>query len=183
MATSFGASINFDAVLSQNFKGGVGLTLQEVSKKENDVTEQQILTEKFSGTWSISYLNIKNNFSIDYTGNMYGPMRLPVLNTLDPRKDKSPLWSIQNIQFTFKGLQNIELYTGVKNILNWTPNRGNPFIIARASDPFDKNVTFDNNGNAVATPDNPYGLTFDPTYIYAPNQGRRLFFVLRYTIR
>jgi outer membrane receptor for ferrienterochelin and colicins len=183
LATSFGASINFDAVLSQNFKGGVGLTLQEVSKKENDVTEQQILTEKFSGTWSISYLNIKNNFSIDYTGNMYGPMRLPVLNTLDPRKDKSPLWSIQNIQFTFKGLQNIELYTGVKNILNWTPNRGNPFIIARASDPFDKNVTFDNNGNAVATPDNPYGLTFDPTYIYAPNQGRRLFFGLRYTMR
>jgi len=56
-------------------------------------------------------------------------------------------------------------------------------IFTRASDPFDKNVTFDNNGNAVATPDNPYGLTFDPTYIYAPNQGRRLFFGLRYTMR
>ena len=183
LATSFGASVNFDAVLSQNFKGGVGLTFQEVSKKENGVTEQQILTEKFSGTWSISYSNIKNNFSIDYTGNLIGPMRLPVLNELDPRKDKSPLWSIQNIQLTFKGLQDIELYAGVKNVLNWTPNRGNPFIIARANDPFDKNVVFDNNGNAVATPDNPYGLTFDPTYIYAPNQGRRLFFGLRYKIK
>ena len=183
LATSFGASVNFDAVLSQNLKGGVGLTLQEVSKKENGVTEQQILTEKFSGTWSISYSNIKNNFSIDYTGNLYGPMRLPVLNEFDPRKNKSPLWSIQNIQFTFKGLKNIELYAGVKNILNWTPNRGNPFIIARANDPFDKNVTFDNNGNAVATPNNPYALTFDPTYIYAPNQGRRLFFGLRYKMK
>lgn len=183
LATSFGASVNFDAVLSQNFKGGVGLTFQEVSKNENGVTEQQILTEKFSGTWSISYSNIKNNFSIDYTGNLIGPMRLPVLNELDPRKDKSPLWSIQNIQFTFKGLQDIELYAGVKNVLNWTPNRGNPFIIARANDPFDENVVFDNNGNAVATPDNPYGLTFDPTYIFAPNQGRRLFFGLRYKMK
>jgi len=183
LATSFGASVNFDAVLSQNFKGGVGLTFQEVSKNENGVTEQQILTEKFSGTWSISYSNIKNSFSIDYTGNLIGPMRLPVLNELDPRKDKSPLWSIQNIQFTFKGLQDIELYAGVKNVLNWTPNRGNPFIIARANDPFDKNVVFDNNGNAVATPDNPYGLTFDPTYIFAPNQGRRLFFGLRYKMK
>ncbi|MGB0186483.1 MAG: TonB-dependent receptor [Flavobacteriaceae bacterium] len=183
LATSFGASVNFDAVLSQNFKGGVGLTFQEVSKNENGVTEQQILTEKFSGTWSISYSNIKNSFSIDYTGNLIGPMRLPVLNELDPRKDKSPLWSIQNIQLTFKGLQDIELYAGVKNVLNWTPNRGNPFIIARANDPFDKNVVFDNNGNAVATPDNPYGLTFDPTYIYAPNQGRRLFFGLKYKMK
>ena len=110
-------------------------------------------------------------------------MRLPVLNELDPRKDKSPLWSIQNIQLTFKGLQDIELYAGVENVLNWTPNRGNPFIIARANDPFDKNVVFDNNGNAVATPDNPYGLTFDPTYIFAPNQGRRLFFGLRYKMK
>ena len=183
LATSFGASVNFDAVLSQNFKGGVGLTFQEVSKNENGVTEQQILTEKFSGTWSISYSNIKNNFSIDYTGNLIGPKRLPVLNELDPRKDKSPLWSIQNIQFTFKGVQDIELYAGVKNVLNWTPNRGNPFIIARANDPFDENVVFDNNGNAVATPDNPYGLTFDPTYIFAPNQGRRMFFGLRYKMK
>ena len=27
---------------------------------------------------------------------------------------------IQNIQFTFKGLEHIELYAGVKNVLNWT---------------------------------------------------------------
>ncbi|NCP59391.1 MAG: TonB-dependent receptor, partial [Flavobacteriales bacterium] len=75
------------------------------------------------------------------------------------------------------------VYGGLKNLLNWTPNRGNPFIIARANDPFDKNVTFDTNGNAVATAENPYALTFDPSYVYAPNQGRRLFFGLRYTLK
>jgi len=109
-------------------------------------------------------------------------MRLPLLGDLDPRDEYSPVWSIQNIQFTYKGIKNFEFYGGVKNLLDWTPNKGNPFIIARANDPFDKDVTFDNNGDVVATADNPYALTFDPTYIYAPNQGIRTFFGLRYRL-
>jgi outer membrane receptor for ferrienterochelin and colicins len=47
--------------------------------------------------------------------------------------------------------------------LNWT-NKGNPFIIR--ADPFDKNVQYDNNGNAQVTAE--YGLTFDPGYVYGP---------------
>lgn len=181
-ATSFGLSLSLDAVISPHFKGLIGGTIQDVSQKENGIRSQQILTEKFSGTWALTYTNLKNNFTIDYTGNIYGPMRLAVLGPLDPRQKNAPIWSIQNIQFTFKKFKNIELYTGLKNILNWTPNKGNPFIIARADDPFDDNVSFDNNGNAIVTANNPYGLTFDPTYIYAPNQGRRLFFGLRYNL-
>ena len=181
-ATSFGLSLSLDAVISPHFKGLIGGTIQDVSQKENGIRRQQILTEKFSGTWALTYTNLKNNFTIDYTGNIYGPMRLAVLAPLDPRQKNAPIWSIQNIQFTFKKFKNIELYTGLKNILNWTPNKGNPFIIARADDPFDDNVSFDNNGNAIVTANNPYGLTFDPTYIYAPNQGRRLFFGLRYNL-
>ncbi|MDC3274697.1 TonB-dependent receptor [Flavobacteriaceae bacterium] len=181
-ATSFGLSFSLDAVISPHFKGLIGGTIQDVSQKENGIRRQQILTEKFSGTWALTYTNLKNNFTIDYTGNIYGPMRLAVLGPLDPRQKNAPIWSIQNILFTFKKFKNIELYTGLKNILNWTPNKGNPFIIARADDPFDDNVSFDNNGSAIVTANNPYGLTFDPTYIYAPNQGRRLFFGLRYNL-
>ena len=181
-ATSFGLSFSLDAVISPHFKGLIGGTIQDVSQKEDGIRRQQILTEKFSGTWALTYTNLKNNFTIDYTGNIYGPMRLAVLGPLDPRQKNAPIWSIQNILFTFKKFKNIELYTGLKNILNWTPNKGNPFIIARADDPFDDNVSFDNNGSAIVTANNPYGLTFDPTYIYAPNQGRRLFFGLRYNL-
>ena len=181
-ATSFGLSFSLDAVISPHFKGLIGGTIQDVSQKENGIRRQQILTEKFSGTWALTFTNLKNNFTIDYTGNIYGPMRLAVLGPLDPRQKNAPIWSIQNILFTFKKFKNIELYTGLKNILNWTPNKGNPFIIARADDPFDDNVSFDNNGSAIVTANNPYGLTFDPTYIYAPNQGRRLFFGLRYNL-
>ena len=109
-------------------------------------------------------------------------MRLPLLGDLDPREEYSPIYSLQNIQFTYDGWRQFELYAGVKNLLNWTPNRGNPFIIARANDPFDKDVIFDSEGNAVQTPDNPYALTFDPSYAYAPNQGIRGFIGLRYNL-
>jgi outer membrane receptor for ferrienterochelin and colicins len=70
----------------------------------------------------------------------------------------------------------------VKNLLNWTPNRGNPFLIARAHDPFDRQVQFDAGGQPLSTPENPYALTFDPTYMYAPNQGIRGFLGVRVSL-
>jgi outer membrane receptor for ferrienterochelin and colicins len=110
-------------------------------------------------------------------------MRLPLLGETDPRSPKSPWWSIQNIQFLYSGFKNIEIYGGVKNILNWTPNKGNPFIIARTNDPFDKDVQFGNNGQVIATPYNPYGLTFDPNYMFGPNQGARAFMGVRFNLK
>ncbi|MCR8667100.1 TonB-dependent receptor [Aestuariibaculum sp. M13] len=182
-AISKGVSLNIDTMFSNGIKLLTGVTFQDVSKTENGITEQQMLTESFTGTWAATYKNYKYNLTFDYTGNIYGPMRLPLLGDLDPRLPESPVWSIQNIQFTFDGLNNFEIYGGIKNLLNWTPNKGNPFIIARAQDPFDEDVIFDNNGNAISTPNNPYALTFDPSYIYGPNQGRRLFFGLRYSLK
>lgn len=179
---SKGVSANVDISFYNGLKFMLGGTLQNVSKTEDGVKERQILTESYAANWSISYDIRACNLSIDYTGNLYGPMRLPTLGENDPRSDYSPAWSIQNIQFTYDGLKNFEFYGGVKNLLDWTPNRGNPFIIARANDPFDKEVSFDNNGNAVATPNNSNALTFDPSYVYGPNQGIRSFFGLRYTL-
>jgi outer membrane receptor for ferrienterochelin and colicins len=181
-SVSQGISANLDIAFPSSFKIMAGATWQDVSSTENGVTQQQILTESITATWNLSYTFRSLDLTMDYTGNLYGPMRLPLLGELDPRQEYSPTWSIQNIQFTYKGLNNFEVYGGIKNLLDWTPNRGNPFIIARANDPFDKEVTFDSNGNAVATPDNPYALTFDPTYVYGPNQGIRGFFGLRYTV-
>ena len=181
-STSQGLSINIDAVFPRNFRALLGVTFQNVSQKEDGRRVTRIFTERYSGTWSLSYKNYEHHFSLDYTGNLYGPMRLPLLGELDPRLPESPVWSIQNIQFTYQALTHFEFYAGIKNLLNWTPNRGNPFIIARANDPFDRNVQFDPNGNVLATADNPYALTFDPTYIYAPNQGRRMFFGMRFRL-
>lgn len=38
-------------------------------------------------------------------------------------------------------------------------------------------------GNVVPSQANPYALTFDPAYVYAPNQGIRGFLGVRLTIR
>jgi outer membrane receptor for ferrienterochelin and colicins len=150
---------------------------------ERNIKKQQLLTEKFTGTWTISYPVRKLKMNIDYTGNIYGPMRLPLLGKLDPRQPYSPVWSIQNIQLQFTGIRKVEIYAGIKNLLNWTPARSNPFLIARTNDPFDKQVQYDAAGNILATPDNPYALSFDPTYVYAPNQGIRGFAGIRLTLK
>lgn len=179
---TLGLSGNIDWVSPYGLKVLLGFTVMDPKNVQNGITSRPILTEKYSANWTISY-DIPDWFlSIDYTGSLYGPMRLPLLGPLDPRAEYSQVWSLQNIQLTYKKFRNFELYGGIKNILNWTPNKGNPFLIARAEDPFDQNVTYDTNGNVMATPSNPYALTFDPTYVYAPNQGIRGFLGLRYTL-
>jgi outer membrane receptor for ferrienterochelin and colicins len=181
-AISQGFSANLNATVFTNLKMIVGGTIMDVSTYSEGIKQQQILTEKCTGTWSISYTIPKAHLEFNYTGNLYSPMRLPLLGDLDPRSQFSPWWSIQNIQVVYSGVKKWEIYGGVKNLLNFTPNKNNPFIIARAHDPFDKNVQFSADGQVVPTTENPYGLTFDPTYIYAPNQGIRGFIGIRYKI-
>ena len=178
-----GISGNIDLVTPYGIKTLIGFTYMDSKNVKDGIVSRPVLTEKFSMNWAITYDIPKMFLSIDYTGNLYGPMRLPLLGPLDPREEFSKPWSIQNIQFTFKKFQDLEIYGGIKNILDWTPNKGNPFIIARANDPFDQDVQYDSSGNVLATPSNPYALTFDPSYVYAPNQGIRTFFGLRYTLR
>ncbi|WP_316823556.1 TonB-dependent receptor [Pedobacter gandavensis] len=182
-AVSKGLTANFDMALNNGLKLVIGATYQDVATFEHGIKKQQILTEKFSGNWAVSYRLKALDLGIDYTGNLYSPMRLPLLGPLDPRKEFSPVWSIQNIQFTYTGFECFELYAGIKNLLNWTPNRGNPFIIAGSNDPFDKQVIYDEYGKVKPTENNPYGLTFDPNYVFGPNQNIRGFFGIRYTIK
>lgn len=182
-AVSRGFSMNVDLAFKNGLKMLVGGTLMDVYSVENNTRTRQLFTERFTGVWNIGYTIKKINLVIDYTGNVYSPMRLPLLSDLDPRSQYSPWWSIQNIQLTKKFSKGLEVFGGIKNLLNWTPNKGNPFIIARTNDPFDKNVQFDNNGQAIATPDNPYALTFDPAYVYGPNQGARGFLGMRYSFK
>lgn len=161
-AQTLGISGNIDLVTPFGLKAIVGFTIMEPKNVQNGVISTPVLTEKYSTNWAITYDIPKWFLSIDYTGNLYGPMRLPILGDLDPRPEYSPIWSLQNIQFTYKKFRSFELYGGVKNILNWTPNKGTPYLIAGAEDPFGEN--------------------FDATYMYAPNQGIRGFLGIRYTI-
>ncbi|MBU2020607.1 MAG: TonB-dependent receptor plug domain-containing protein [Bacteroidetes bacterium] len=179
-AISKGLSLNLEANYTFGLKILIGGTLLENYSEEQGIRKNQLFTEKFTGTWTISYEFKNKGITIDYTGNVYSPMRLPLLSVTDPRPEFSPWWSLQNVQLTKKFKSNFEVFGGVKNLLNWTPSKTTNFLLARPNDPFDKQVQFDANGQAMATPNNPYALTFDPTYVYAPNQGLRVFLGFRY---
>ncbi|OGX84246.1 TonB-dependent receptor [Hymenobacter lapidarius] len=183
-AVSRGLTLNADFTFGFPLKAILGATVLDVFQVEPTAEgaserRRQLLTERFSGTYALSYTFARAGLSLDYTGNVYGPMRLPLLGPSDPRPEYSPTFSIQNIQATKRLGASLEVYGGVKNLLNFRPDRRS---IARAFDPFDKQVSFDGDGRVVPTANNPDGLTFDPSYVYASNQGIRGFLGLRYTL-
>ena len=182
-SVSKGVSLNLDFAFDSGLKILIGSTLMDVSKIENGRSSRQLLTERITGTWTVSYEITKLKLNIDYTGNLSGPMLLPVLSETDPRPLNSPTWSVQNLQFSRKLKNGLEVYGGLKNLLNFNPAKGLPFLIARANDPFDKNVEYHAEGQILATKDNPYALSFDPTYVYASQQGRRGFLGLRFVMK
>ena len=184
-STTRGVSLNAELDFMNGFRGTVGVTYMDVFfKKQNSsgglVTKRPVLTESWAGVWSMAYTIRPIRLTVDYTGNLYGPMRLPTLGPLDPRDSRSNWWSIQNIQLTYESRgEQWEVYGGVKNLLNFTPPSNS---IARSHDPFDKSVTFDSSGQPISTAENPYALTFDPSYVYAPNQGIRGFLGIRWKL-
>jgi outer membrane receptor for ferrienterochelin and colicins len=161
-ALSQGISCNTDINFTNGLKLILGATYMDVSNVENGIKTRPYLTENFTGTWAVSYKINPIDLAIDYTGNVYSPMKLPLLSEADPRNPNSPWYSLQNIQFTYSGWKNFELYAGIKNLLNFTPMQNNPYLISGTNDPF--------------------GVDFDTAYVYGPNQGIRGFFGLRYNL-
>ena len=175
---SQGASIDFLGRISNNLDFQIGLTLIDTFIKEDNKRSIPYLTEEFSGSYKMVYYNNFIKLKFDITGNVVGPMKLPLLSILDRRPEYSPTFNILNFQAT-KKVSDFEFFIGVKNLFDFKPPLNS---IARAFDPFDKQVVFDNNGSPVVNENNPSGLTFDPTYVFYSNQGIRSFFGLRYLI-
>ena len=176
-AVSQGVSLNLRAALPNGWDGMAGVTAMDVYIEEDGVRSRQLLTEQFSGVWRCSYQG--DLWRLDYTGSVIGPMLLPLLGALDERDPESPWYSIMNIQVSRPLGNRSHIYAGVKNLLNFTPPANS---IARAFDPFDRHVTFAADGSVVPTPGNPQALTFDPSYVYAPNQGIRAFVGWKYRV-
>jgi outer membrane receptor for ferrienterochelin and colicins len=168
---SRGASMNVDFSFSFPLSINLGVTYLDVYQKFDDKTEKsrQLHAPKWSGTYSLTY-KIKNNLAIDFTGQFYGPMRLPVLPN-DYRPEYSPLYSLANIQVSKSFESGFEIYFGVKNLFNFTPK--DPLM--RPFDPFDTNVN-----DPIS---NPNHYTFDTTYGYAPMQRIRGFLGVKYILK
>ncbi|MFN4086168.1 MAG: TonB-dependent receptor [Spirosomataceae bacterium] len=172
-AVTRGASLNVDWDFPSGWDVMAGITWIDTYKKEPNefgIQEKtpQILASRFSGTFSVSYTWAKPNLTLDWIGSVRGPMYMPVFPN-DSRPELSPWYSLQNIQVTKRFKSKFELYGGVKNLLNFVPTEE---VILRAFDPFDRMIDVNN----------PNNFTFDPTYSYAPIQGRKFQLGVRLTM-
>ncbi|PQA96866.1 TonB-dependent receptor [Chryseobacterium shigense] len=168
---SRGASMNVDFSFSFPLSVNVGVTYLDVYQKFDDGNKksQQLHAPKWSGTYNLSY-KFANNLAVDFTGQFYGPMRLPVLPN-DYRPEYSPFYSLANIQVSKSFKSGFEVYGGIKNLFNFTPK--DPLM--RPFDPFDK--------YADDPISNPNHYTFDTAYGYAPMQRIRGFLGVKYTLK
>jgi len=172
-AVNRGVNLSADLNLKNNWKANFGLTLVDVFVVNNDslnneIKQNQIQTPPLTLNYGVNYHFKKQSITIDFTGNLTSPMILPVLPN-DFRPAESPWFALVNLQITKVFKNNISIYGGAKNILNFVPQ--NPII--RPFDPFDKQVNINN----------PNQYTFDPTYNFAPLQGIRAFAGIRYIFK
>jgi outer membrane receptor for ferrienterochelin and colicins len=173
-AFSQGASLNASLASPGNFKFNLGVTYADVQNVNKDSTGElvntwQLQSPRWSGNIIVGYNFPKYNLKVDFTGNWYGPQRLPILPN-DYRPQYSPWFCLLNLQVSKTFNKRIEVYSGAKNLLNFLPD--NP--IMRPQDPFDKTASDLNS--------NPNGYTFDPSYNYAPIQGLRFYVGIRLSL-
>jgi outer membrane receptor for ferrienterochelin and colicins len=171
-ALSAGGSLSLEAQFTNGLRLGVAATMMENYQVEKDSLQQTAKTPvlhapRFSSTFSLSYTFHRIGLSVDLTGRINGPMFLPVVPN-DFRPEKSPWFGLLNLKLSKTFKHGVELYAGVKNLLNFVPRHP----ILRPFDPFDKNIATDN----------PNSYTFDPSYNYAPIQGAKGFIGVSYML-
>jgi outer membrane receptor for ferrienterochelin and colicins len=159
LGISKGIALNTEFSFSSSLKIFAGATLIDVYRKENDLKINQIQTPNTTANYVISYSFIKAQLTFDLTGNLYSPMRLPIVRAYgDTRPEYSPWFGIHNIQATKRFANGLQLYGGIKNFTNFLPK-----------DP-------------IFNPEKPFSEQFDPSYNYAPLQSIRGFVGLRWSI-
>jgi outer membrane receptor for ferrienterochelin and colicins len=168
-----GLNLSVDVTFNKNIKANLGFTLVEVFTMNTDSLnhekkQNQIQTPPLTFNYGINYHFIKPKITIDINGTLTSPMLLPVLPN-DFRPSESPWFALINLQITKIFKNNLSVYGGAKNLLNFVPN--DP--IMRPFDPFDKRVSINN----------PNNYSFDPSYNYAPLQGIRAFVGVRYSFK
>lgn len=110
---------------------------------------------------NLAYSTYMDIWKFDFTTNWFGQSRLPstVLNPIEyqlPKKSKE--YFLLQAQIT-KKFRKFETYLGCENILNYTQK------------------------NPILASDNPNGPYFDASMIYAPIEGRIIYFGIRMEIK
>jgi len=110
---------------------------------------------------NMAYATYREIWKFDFTTNWFGQSRLPstVQSPAEYQLDKkSKSYFLLQAQIT-KKFRKFETYLGCENILNYTQK------------------------NAIVAANNPYGSNFDASMIYAPLEGRIIYFGMRMEIK
>jgi hypothetical protein len=110
---------------------------------------------------NLAYSTYMDIWKFDFTTNWLGQSRIPS-TVLSPDQYQLPTHSndyfLLNAQVT-KKFRKFEAYLGAENILNYTQQ------------------------NPIVASENPFGPNFDASMIYAPVEGRIIYFGLRIEIK
>ncbi len=114
------------------------------------VRETQKFSPVFRGTFNVEYSWDNIGLSLNWNGKVVGPQYLPTYEAPFSRPETAPWYTLQNIQMTKKFGSTVEVYAGIKNLLNYTQP------------------------TPIVDPENPFSDNFDTAYIYGPLETRRL---------
>ncbi|MCA1790146.1 MAG: TonB-dependent receptor, partial [Thioalkalivibrio sp.] len=153
VALSLNQNVEFD-----RFLYSLGVTLQDVYTVRGGVREQEFFAPRTRGVASATYNFRRAPVTLDYTGSVTGPMRIPTYDEPFSRPDRSPVFSMHNVQGTWRTGAGTEFYFSVKNVLDYV--QPSPLV----------------------DPSNPFGRSFDTAYVYGPLRGRHLMLGFRYGI-
>lgn len=154
LSVSFNQNVDFD-----RFLYSAGVTLQDVQVVGAEgAREDEFFAANVRGVFSATYTMRSLPLSLDYTGSITGPMRLPSYEEPFARPERSPAYSVHNAQASWAMDDGTALYLSVKNIFDFT--QPSPLI----------------------DPSNPFGDAFDTAYVYGPLRGRHIMLGLRYGV-
>lgn len=121
---------------------------------------EQLFTPRFSAVFGATYRWKRVDATLNWTGRVVGPQQLPTFAEGFERPTVSDWFTVQHLQLTkcFDKL-GLEVYTGVKNLWNYTQD--SPLIHPQA----------------------PFSAEFDTSYAYGPLQVRRYFLGIRWSLQ
>ncbi len=167
-----GASINVDANFTNGLKFTLGGTYTDIYRIEEDVKIRQKRTPIFTTNYAVSYTHPKSQITVDFTGNVYGAMELPLI-TDDIRAATSPVFNISNLQLSRRFNNGLQVYLGVKNLFDFFPEQK---IVYQA------NELNQGQRKDAAWSDFPKGYYFNTDSNYAPMQKIRGFLGIRWNL-
>ncbi len=160
----FGVSRGVGVSLNQNFGSDLpllytlGLTVQDVFYEDGGVRQDELFAADFKGVWSVSYTFAGPGVTLDYTGTVVGPMRLPAYDAPYTRPTRSETYALHNVMATWSVGNGGELYAGIRNVSDYTQP------------------------SPIVDPGDPFGENFDTSWVYGPVYGRSLIVGGRYAL-